>query len=400
MSRAFVIVLDSVGCGGAPDAADFGDEGANTLGHIIAACADGRADEGRTGPLAVPHLDTLGLGAAIRASTGIATPGLAATPSGIWAAATEKSIGKDTPSGHWELAGLPVPWAWHYFGQEPSFPADLIEQITTKFALEGILGNCHAPGIAIVDRLGAQSYETGMPICYTSVDSVFQIAAHEERFGLARLYELCEFVASILHPIKVGRVIARPFVGDPQSGFTRTKNRCDYAVTPPAPTLCNWVEAAGAQTWGIGKISDIFAHSGISRSQKGATDDEHISMILDTAKQARSGDLIFANLVDFDTNYGHPRDVAGYARNLEAFDRRLPEILSALQPDDLLIITADHGNDPTWHGTDHTRERVPLLATGPKIAPRDVGICDFADVAASVAAHLGLPMRGPGTSLL
>lgn len=401
MSRAFVIVLDSVGCGGAPDASAFGDEGANTLGHIIKACAAGRANSGRQGPLAVPHLDGLGLGAAIRLSTGIDTPGLSATPTGLWGAATERSIGKDTPSGHWELAGLPVPFAWHYFtNKDASFPDDLVAQVTQKAGLSGIIGNCHAPGIAIIDQLGVQSYETGLPICYTSVDSVFQIAAHETRFGLDRLYEMCEICAEIMHPMRVGRVIARPFIGTPETGFERTANRRDYAITPPSPTLCNWVESAGGQTHGIGKIGDIFAYSGISTSAKGASDNDNIDLILKAAKTAKSGDLIFANLVDFDTLYGHPRDVAGYARNLEAFDRRVPEILSALQPGDLAIFTADHGNDPTWRGTDHTRERVPVLVTGPTVRTGEIGICGFADVAASVAAHLGLASAGPGQSFL
>jgi len=204
--------------------------------------------------------------------------------------------------------------------------------------------------------------------------------------------------------MRVGRVIARPFIGDPETGFERTANRRDYAITPPTPTLCNWVEAAGGQTHGIGKIGDIFAYSGISTSAKGASDNDNIDLILKAAKTAKSGDLVFANLVDFDTLYGHPRDVAGYARNLEAFDRRLPEILGCLQPGDIAIFTADHGNDPTWRGTDHTRERVPVLLGGPPGAPDtptgEIGLCGFADVAASVAAHLGLATQGPGQSFL
>jgi phosphopentomutase len=396
MSRAILIVLDSVGCGGAPDAADFGDEGANTLGHIIAECAAGRADEGRSGPLHVPNMDALGLGAAIRLSSDMDTPGLAATTSkGAWGAATEVSIGKDTPSGHWELAGLPVPWEWHYFPKgDTSFPDDLVAQIIAKADIPGILGNCHSPGIAIIDRLGAQSVESGMPICYTSVDSVFQIAAHEDAFGLDRLYRLCETCAEILHPMRVGRVIARPFIGNAESGFQRTANRRDLAITPPQPTLCNWVEAAGGRTLAVGKIKDIFSGSGITEGRKGASDDHHIDLTLDWMDSARDGDLIFSNLVDFDTLYGHPRDVAGYARNLEAFDKRLPQIIGKLSKDDLLILTADHGNDPTWQGSDHTRERVPVLACGPNIAPREIGICGFTDVAASIAKHLGLP-QGP-----
>lgn len=401
MSRAILIVLDSVGCGGAPDAADFGDEGANTLGHIIATCAEGRADVGRSGPLHVPYLDALGLGAAVRLSSGIETPGLAAEPQAIWGAATETSIGKDTPSGHWELAGTPVPFAWHYFPKTvPAFPGELMHRFIQAADIPGILGNCHAAGVPIVDRLGNESVNTGKPICYTSVDSVFQIAAHETAFGLERLYETCRAAAALMHPMHVGRVIARPFVGDAKAGFTRTANRKDFAMKPPAGTICQRVIDAGGRTFAIGKISDIFAGQGISESFKGASDDDHISLTLEVMQKAGAGDFIFTNLVDFDTNYGHPRDVAGYARNLEAFDRRLPELLAALQDSDLLIITADHGNDPTWPGSDHTRERVPVLVTSTRPVAQSLGICGFADVGESIARHLGLPKGSHGSTFL
>ena len=399
MSRAILIVLDSVGCGGAPDAADFGDEGANTLGHIIEACATGRADEGRSGPLKVPNMDALGLGAAIRLSTGIQTPGLNAKPEGLRGAATEKSMGKDTPSGHWELTGVPVPFEWHFFPQTiPAFPDDLISEFTAKAGLPGILANTHASGVPVMEKFAGEHLSTGKPICYTSADSVFQIAAHEETFGLERLYEVCEIAAKIMHPMRVGRVIARPFKGNETDGFKRTSNRKDYAITPPEPTLCNRVEAAGGRTLAVGKIGDIFAYSGITESNKGKTDDENINLTLKMLDTARGDDFIFTNLVDFDTLYGHPRDVSGYARNLEAFDRRLPEILSKLRKDDLLIITADHGNDPTWHGTDHTRERVPVIGAG--LGAHDIGICGFADVGESLAAHLGLAKGKHGKSFL
>lgn len=401
MSRAILIVLDSVGCGGAPDAADFGDEGANTLGHIIAACAAGRADTGRSGPLHVPHLDALGLGAAVRLSSGIETPGLDADPTAIWGAATETSIGKDTPSGHWELAGTPVPFAWHYFPKtEPAFPDDLMDRFIQSSGIPGILGNCHSAGVPIVNRLGAESVQTGKPICYTSVDSVFQIAAHETAFGLDRLYETCRAAAALMHPMHVGRIIARPFVGDANTGFVRTANRKDFAMKPPAGTICKRVVDAGGKTFAVGKISDIFAGEGISESVKGASDDDHISLTLEVMKKAGTGDFIFTNLVDFDTDFGHPRDVAGYARNLEAFDRRLPELQAALKEGDVLIITADHGNDPTWPGSDHTRERVPVLATSTRPIARSLGICAFADVGESIAAHLGLPKGRHGNAFL
>lgn len=398
MSRAILIVLDSVGCGGAPDAEAFGDAGANTLGHIIEACADGRAEEGRSGPLRVPHLDAMGLGAAVRLSTGIKTPGLAAPATGLWGAATEVSQGKDTPSGHWEICGVPVPWDWHYFPHtDPAFPPAQMAEFLARTGLPGTLGNVHASGVPVIEAFGAQSVSTGMPIAYTSADSVFQIAAHEEAFGLDRLYEVCQIAADIFHPMRVGRVIARPFVG--QAGqFTRTANRRDYAITPPEPTLLNRVEAAGGATFGIGKIKDIFAGSGVTHARKGASDDQNITLTLEAMREAASGDFIFTNLVDFDTLYGHPRDVSGYARNLEAFDARLPELIAAMTPGDLLMITADHGNDPTWTGTDHTRERVPVVATG--VPPREIGHVRMADIGESLAAHLGLAPGAHGTSFI
>ncbi|RVT82691.1 phosphopentomutase [Rhodobacteraceae bacterium CCMM004] len=397
-ARAFLIVLDSAGCGGAPDAADFGDSGANTLGHIAEACAAGEAEEGRSGPLHVPNMDALGLGAAIRLSSGSPAPGLDAMPTGLWAAATEVSRGKDTPSGHWELAGVPVPWDWHYFpNADPAFPDDLVAEVCRLAGTEGILGNRHASGTLIIEDEGARHVETGWPICYTSVDSVFQIAAHEEAFGLDRLLDLCRALAPRLHAMKVGRVIARPFVGSAAEGFTRTPNRRDFAIAPPAPTLCDWVQGEGRLVHAVGKIGDIFSMQGIDTVLKGpdATLLDHLRRRIGDAE---AGSLTFANFVEFDSVYGHRRDVSGYARHLEWFDAALPGLLSALRPADLLLITADHGNDPTWRGTDHTRERVPVLIHG--AGSGEGGLCAFADVAATVAAHLGVPPQGPGQSLL
>lgn len=400
MSRIILCVLDSVGCGGAPDADAFGDAGANTWGHIVQACAEGGAEEGRSGPLSVPHLERLGIGAAIRAASEISLPGFRAEPAGLWGAATEVSQGKDTPSGHWELAGLPVPWNWHYFPDtEPTFPPELIAEICKRADLPGILGDRHAPGIPIVEQLGAESVRTGKPICYTSVDSVFQIAAHEQAFGLERLYALCEIVAELVHPMFVGRVIARPFLGDAATGFKRTPNRHDYAMTPPEPTLCDRVVAAGGRTHAVGKIGDIFANKGISQVYKGRNDMELVDQTLGLLETAAPGDFIFANYVEFDTLYGHTRDVSGYAAALERFDRRVPEFLRRLRPGDLLVFTSDHGNDPTWKGTDHTRERVPVLMTGPEVGAGSLGICGFADVGETLAAHLGLAPGKHGRNL-
>lgn len=398
MSRAFLIVMDSVGCGGAPDAAAFGDDGANTLGHIAQACAAGRADEGRRGPLHLPNLDALGLGAAIRLASGLEAPGLGAEPQGRWGAATEVSKGKDTPSGHWELAGVPVPWDWGYFPDRvPAFPDSLVAEVCARAGSEGILGNCHASGTEIIERLGEDHLRTGWPICYTSADSVFQIAAHEEAFGLERLIRLCQDLAATLHAMKIGRVIARPFSGPP-GAFARTANRRDFAVAPPAPTLLDWVQGAGRATHAIGKIGDIFSHQGIGSLHKGKSDADLFEHLLRLAGEAEPGSLTFANFVEFDSLYGHRRDVAGYARALEWFDRRTGEFLARLRPGDVAIFTADHGNDPTWTGTDHTRERVPVLCAGAGSGP--VGLVAFTDVAASIAAHLGIASQGPGKSFL
>lgn len=399
MARAFLTILDSAGCGGAPDAAAFGDEGANTLGHIAQACAAGHAEEGRSGPLHMPNLDALGLGAAVRLASGAETPGLNADPVGLWGAATEISNGKDTPSGHWELAGVPVPWDWHYFPNTvPAFPKDIVDEVCRLAGVDGILGNCHASGITIIDELAEEHIRSGWPICYTSVDSVFQIAAHEEHFGLQRLLDLCRDLGPFLHAMKVGRTIARPFIGSPETGFIRTPNRRDFAIDPPSPTLCDWVADAGREVYAVGKIGDIFSGHGITQKFKGTGDAslfDHLVELLDTAEE---GALVFSNFVDFDMLYGHRRDVSGFARALEWFDARVPELLSRMRPGDLIIFSADHGNDPTWTGTDHTRERVPVVIAG--AGRGEIGHCGFVDVAASIAEHLGVPQGPKGKSFL
>ncbi len=398
MRRAFLVVMDSVGAGGAPDAGDFfnagtPDTGANTLAHTAQACATGRAEGGRSGPLRLPRLDALGLSAAVRLASGADMPGLGASPRGLWGAAEEVSPGKDTPSGHWELAGVPVPWEWHYFPVTvPSFPAEVTEAVCRAAGTEGILGNCHASGTEIVARLGEEHLRTGWPICYTSADSVFQIAAHEEAFGLERLLSLCRAVAPMLHAMRVGRVIARPFTGR-TGAFTRTGNRHDYAIAPPAPTLCDWVQAGGGTVHAVGKIGDIFSMQGIDDVARG-TDAQlmrHLGRLVD---EAEDGSLTFANFVEFDSLYGHRRDVSGYARAMEWFDGAIAPVIDRLRPGDLMILTADHGNDPTWCGTDHTRERVPVLGAGQGAG--EMGRMAFADVAATLAAHLGLAERGKG----
>ncbi|PID36547.1 MAG: phosphopentomutase [Rhodobacterales bacterium] len=402
MARAFLLVIDSVGIGGAPDADTFFNEdrpdtGANTVGHIAQACARGEADEGRSGPLSVPNMDAMGLGAALKLASGAEAEGLGAAPTGLWGAATEVSRGKDTPSGHWEIAGLPVPFDWTYFPDEdPAFPPDLIAALE-KAAGTGLLGLKHASGTVVLEELGAEHIATGKPIVYTSADSVVQIAAHEEHFGLERLLDMCRAVAPMLHERRVGRVIARPFIGSAEEGFSRTVNRRDFALEPPKPTLLDWAHDVGRKVHAIGKIGDIFAHRGVDTLCKG-TDDQLFDCLLERADSAGAGDLVFANFVEFDSKYGHRRDVAGYARHLEWFDARLPELFAKMGPDDLMIITADHGNDPTWSGTDHTRERVPVIGYG--LGAKPVGQVAYSDIGASVAQHLGLSERGAGKSFL
>jgi phosphopentomutase len=391
--RAFLVVMDSAGIGGAPDAGSFfngdlPDTGANTIGHIAQACAAGRAEEGRSGPLRLPHLAGLGLGAALQAASGLEIADLNAPLTGTWGAATEVSRGKDTPSGHWELAWLPVPWDWTYFPRtENSFDADLIALVCAAAGTDGILGNCHAPGTAIIERLGAEHMRTGFPICYTSADSVFQIAAHDETFGLERLLKLCADIAPALHAQRVGRVIARPFVGDGQAGFTRTPHRRDFAIMPPEPVLSNWVQDAGRATFAVGKIGDIFSMQGFDEVRKG-TDAQLMEHLGDLVRNAPEGSLTFANFVEFDSLYGHRRDVSGYARALEWFDGEIGRLIGQLREGDIMVLTADHGNDPTWSGTDHTRERVPVLVAG--AGPGRLGLIGFSDVAGFVAAHLGV----------
>ncbi|WP_181701430.1 phosphopentomutase [Chthonobacter albigriseus] len=402
--RAILVVLDSFGIGGAPDADRFGDAGADTLGHIAEACAVGKADVPglRAGLLMLPNLDRMGLGLAAEAATGRRPPGLDTDGvTGRYAVAAEVSKGKDTPSGHWEIAGVPVPFEWGYFPHTiPAFPRDLVEAFVRESRVPGILGEKHASGTEIIAEFGEEHVRSGKPILYTSADSVLQIAAHEEHFGLARLYAVCEIARKLVDPLGIGRVIARPFTGETASTFTRTANRRDYAVPPPEPTLLTRVEAAGHRVIGVGKIGDIFAHVNVSEVRKAAGNDALVDETLKAMDAAGAGDLIFVNLVDFDSSYGHRRDVAGYAAALERFDGRLPEILGRMRDGDLLVLTADHGCDPTWRGTDHTRERVPVLMTGAGVAPGFAGVrSTFADIGETIADWLGLPPGAHGTPM-
>lgn len=391
--RAFLIVMDSVGIGGAPDAGEFfndgrPDTGANTLGHIAQAR-----------PLHMPNLDRLGLGAAIRLASGLQAPGLGAEPQGIWGTATEISRGKDTPSGHWEIAAVPVPWEWRYFPDRiPAFPPDVTARLCELAGTAGILANCHASGTRVIEEFGEEHIRTGQPICYTSADSVLQIAVHEQHFGLDRLLALCQGIAPMLHAMRLGRVIARPFVGERAGEFKRTPNRRDFAIAPPSDTILDIAAKAGRITHAIGKIGDIFSHRGITHLHKGESDADLADHLVRLGHQAEPGSLTFANFVEFDMNFGHRRDISGYAAQLEWFDGVAGRLIDCLRPGDLAIFTADHGNDPSWSGTDHTRERVPVLGAGP--GAKAIGQVGFSDIGASVMAHLELPAPQHGRSFL
>lgn len=402
--RAIVAVLDSFGIGEAPDAAQFGDAGANTFCHIAAHCADGRADQDglRHGPLMIPNLLELGLGHAAKNAGGHVPFSLPAAPKARHGAAAELSRGKDTPSGHWEMMGLPVLFDWGYFPKEiPCFPDTLIEALVREGALPGVLGNCHASGTTIIAELGEEHIKTGKPIVYTSADSVFQIAAHETHFGLERLYELCAIARKLVDDYNIGRVIARPFLGENPETFERTGNRRDLATPPHGDTLLDIGKRAGREVISIGKISDIFSGSGITRSVKAHGNDAVFDALMAEMETAPDGSIIFANFVDFDMLYGHRRNVAGYAAALEAFDKQLPILKAAMREDDIAVLTADHGCDPTWPGSDHTREYIPVIAFGPNIAPADIGLRDsFADIGQSISQHLDLPPLASGKSFL
>ncbi|MGL5628777.1 MAG: phosphopentomutase, partial [Plesiomonas shigelloides] len=366
----------------------------DTLGHIADACANGEADNGRKGPLHLPNLSRMGLGKAAEESTGRFPAGLdpQAEIIGAYGHAAELSSGKDTPSGHWEIAGVPVLFDWGYFSShDNSFPQELLDRIVARAKLPGYLGNCHASGTQILDELGEEHMRTGKPIFYTSADSVFQIACHEETYGLDNLYDLCKIVREELDGYNIGRVIARPFVGNKPGEFQRTGNRKDLAVEPPSDTvLKKLVDEKNGHVVSVGKIADIYAHVGITKKVKATGIDALFDATLEEMKQAGDNTIVFTNFVDFDSSYGHRRDVAGYAAALELFDRRLPEMLSLVGEDDILILTADHGCDPTWQGTDHTREHIPVLVFGPKVKPGSLGLREtFADIGQTLAGYFG-----------
>jgi phosphopentomutase len=397
MTRAIILVMDSFGIGATADADKFGDVGANTLGSIARERADKR-------PLALPNLARLGLFRAAEESSGEFPLGCvdAEVVTGAYGFAKELSSGKDTPSGHWEIAGVPVLFDWGYFTETTdTFPPELLDKLIERGNLPGVLGNCHASGTTIIAELGEEHMRTGKPIVYASADSVFQIACHEGSFGLERLYGLCDIARELVDDYNIGRVIARPFTGGSNAEFVRTGNRRDLTVLPPSPTLLDKLADSGGEVISVGKISDIFAHQGITRKIKANGNAALFDATLDAIRSAPNRSIVFTNFVDFDMLYGHRRDIDGYAEALEYFDQRLPELLDLLEPDDLLILTADHGCDPSWPGSDHTREHIPVLVYGTAIQPGSLGQRDsFADIGQSLAGFFGLSPMDYGTSFL
>jgi phosphopentomutase len=391
-------MMDSFGIGATDDAARFGDAGANTLGSI----ARERARAGT--PLSLPNLTRLGLMRAAEASCGERPAGSGATDHviGAWGYASELSSGKDTPSGHWEIAGVPVLFDWGYFTKPvDTFPPALLDRLIERAGLPGVLGNCHSSGTTIVAELGEEHMASGKPIVYTSADSVFQIACHEESFGLQRLYDLCDIARELVDDYRIGRVIARPFIGTGPESFLRTGNRRDLTTPPPSRTLLDKLVDSGGEVISVGKIADIYAHQGITRKIKATGNAALFDATLEAFGDAPDRSIVFTNFVDFDMLYGHRRDVDGYAEALEYFDRRLPELMALLGDGDLVIICADHGCDPTWKGTDHTREHIPVLVYGHKISASSLGRREtFADIGQSLATFFGVSPMDYGESFL
>ena len=399
MGKATILVLDSFGIGATADAGRFGDEGSNTFGHIASARAASDA-----GPLQLPNLASLGLFHASRDSTGKFPAGVDTDVEivGAYGFAEELSTGKDTPSGHWEIAGLPVLFEWGYFTKlVDTFPPELLEKLIKQADLPGVLGNCHSSGTTIIAELGDEHVRTGKPIFYTSADSVFQIACHEESFGLQALYDLCDIARELVDEYDIGRVIARPFIGDSADSYVRTGNRRDLTTPPHGDTVLDKLVADGGEVISVGKIADIYAHRGITKKIKATGNAALFDATLTEMADAPDHSIVFTNFVDFDMLFGHRRDVEGYAAALEYFDNRLPEILDLIRDDDFLVITADHGCDPTWKGSDHTREHIPVLAYGGCVNAGTIGKREtFADIGQSLATFFNLSPMDYGTSFL
>lgn len=402
MARSIILLLDSFGIGYAHDADKFGDHGSDTIGHIAEWMLKNRTNaDGSPKPLALPNLTKIGLQAAAELSRGkkLVHPIGDGSVEAAYTYAEEISHGKDTLSGHWEIAGVPVLFDWGYFPVQPNcLPEELVASIIEKGNLPGILGEKHASGTEIIKELGEEHMRTGKPIVYTSADSVLQIAAHEESFGLERLYDLCKICYELVKPYHIARVIARPFVGTCATDFTRTGNRHDYAVPAPEDTLLDKIVASGGSVYAVGKIADIYAHRGISKHYPASGLNNLFDAALQAIQDAPDNSLVFVNFVDFDSSFGHRRDPQGYGEALEYFDSRLPEAIKMLKPQDLALITADHGCDPTWTGSDHTREKIPVLFFGQQVAAKAIApMHTFSDIGQTIAKHLGLEPLKKGT---
>lgn len=387
--RVFVLVLDSLGVGALPDAADFGDDGAHTLDHLVQAA----------GGLDAPRLIELGLGNI----AGVSSVASQEAPAGAFGRCLETSPGKDTSTGHWEMMGCPLDKAFPVY--EDGFPAEILDPFLAQTGLPGVLCNAPASGTAVIEQMAAEHIATGKVIVYTSADSVFQVAAHEEHFGLERLYEVCRVAREILRPYGLGRVIARPFVGE-EGNYKRTYNRRDYSLEPPCDTALDLLSKADVPVIGVGKISDIFAGRGVTQDIHTEGNDDGMQHTIELAKSAEGQferGFLFLNLVDFDMLYGHRRDPAGYRAAIETFDGQLVELESHLRPADIVILCADHGNDPThMQNTDHTREYTPIIVTGPGVrGGADLGTRgSMADIGATVCDAFGITLPGAGVSFL
>jgi phosphopentomutase len=398
MPRAIILVIDGFGLGHAPDAEAFGDVNANTFANLAE-----KFQQNKNRPLKLPNLSKLGLVKACEQASNRTLAVEAELPNkGAYGYAAEISTGKVTPSGHWEMAGVPVLFDWTYFSnKQNSFSPALIAQINDVTGYDDMLGNCHASGTNIIADLGEEHIKTGNPICYTSGDSVFQVAAHEQHFGLDNLYKYCEQVREILDPLNIGRVIARPFIGESSTDFERTGNRRDYSVLPPATTVLEKLTNAGGTVISVGKIADIFAHQGISLKTKATGIPALLDATLMHIETAPDNSIIFTNLVNFDQDFGHRRDPIGFGEALEYFDERLAEFLDQMSDDDLLLLTADHGCDPTWPGNDHTREFVPVIAYHNNIDSISLGQRNtFADLGQTLASLFKVGPMDYGQSFL
>jgi len=403
--KVVILLFDSFGVGQAPDAAEFGDEGSDTLGHIV----EYFAKNGKS--LKLPNLAKKGLKNAAEYNRckelELDTTGAEVAENAKYGYCAEVSRGKDTPSGHWELAGVPVMFDWYYFTKQESescFDQDFIDRWVKEAGLEdGFIDAGHASGTEVLKEYGCESCITKKPIVYTSADSVFQIAAHEDYFGLDRLLEICKIARRILDDMNmmVGRVIARPFVGESADEYLRTGNRKDFSILPPAPTLLEKLTKAGGSVVSIGKIADIYADQGITKKVKATGLDKLFDVTIEEYITANENSIIFTNFVDLDSSYGHRRDVKGYGKALEYLDSRIPDLESKLDDNTIVVLAADHGCDPTAPGSDHTRECVPFLLWGKSIEPEFIGARDtFADIGQSIADYMGVEPLDYGKSIL